>query len=280
MSGNHSLFGRLNLQDDEVVGVAAVRRPGAEHDAQGQQPRLRRRLGRRAVVEHGQHVPLRPDDHQGRHRRPAAVLAGELPQHRQLRRAHRQQRARHPDAQLRQRPVVGERRAHVEVRRQRAVQPGRHEQQRQLVPHSQRQRLVGGRGRHDLHAGLRLRRLRVVPGGIRRRRLVVWRHLRAAARHHLGDHRVLQLRSRGQRAARGRTRAPALCDRRVRVLRAGQLEDRRHPDILGRAALQPVLAPLRDQRPPGHARHQAGRLARDSPPADGGGAVDAAKPRW
>ena len=197
-------------------------------------------------------------------------LAGELPQHRQLRRAHRQQRPRHPDAQLRQRSGVGEGRAHVEVRRQRPVQPRRHEQQRQLVPHSQRQRLVGGRRRHHLHARRRLRRVRAVPGGVRRRRVVVRRHVRAAARHHLGDDGVLQLRPRGQRAAGGRARAPALCDRRVRVLRAGQLEDRPDPDLHRRPALQPVLAALRDQRPAGGAGHQAGRLARDPPATDGG----------
>ncbi len=253
---------------------AAVRRARAEHDAEGEERRLRARLGRRAVLEHGEHVPLRPDDHQGGHRRSPGVVAGELPEHRQHRRAHCLERPRHPDPHVRQRPELDKGIAHVEVRHEPPVQPHRHDEQRQLVPHPDRERILGGRRRHQLHAGLRLRRLRSVPGRLRRRRLVVRRHVRAAARHHLGDHRVLQLRPRRRRAGGRRPGVAPLRDRRVRVLRAGQLEDRAGPDVHRRRALQPVLAAVRDQRAAGRARYQAGRLARDSPPADGGGPID------
>ena len=189
MSGNHSLFGRFNLQDDEIVSAPQF---------DGQAPNTTRKVKSRGValgwdavlsssmvntfryglttikedivgLQTSSQVSFRNIDNFD------ALTASSAP--------------RHPDAQFRQRSGVGERRAHVEVWRQRAVQPGRNEQQRQLVPHPQRQRLVGGRRRHDLHAGGRLRRVRVVPGGVRRRRVVVWRHLRAAARHHLGDDR-------------------------------------------------------------------------------------------
>ena len=48
----------------------------------------------------------------------------------------------------------------------------------------------------------------------------------------------------------------------------------------GGPSLQPVLAALRDQRPAGGAGHQARRLARDPPAADGSRAARAARRRW
>ncbi len=93
MSGNHSLFGRFNLQDDEVVSAPQFDGQAPNTTRKVKSRGVRAGVGRGALLLDGQHVPLRADDHQGRHRRAADELAGELPQHRQLRRAHRQQRA-------------------------------------------------------------------------------------------------------------------------------------------------------------------------------------------
>ena len=93
------------------------------------------------------------------------------------------------------------------------------------------------------------RRARALDGGLRRaagrrseRHLDLRRHVHPAAGRHLGGGRSLQLRHRRERAAARGIRAAALCDRRVRVLRAGQLEGQAEPDRDRRPALQPVLA--------------------------------------
>ena len=232
MAGNHSLFGRFNLQDDSVVGAPQFEGQAAEHDAQGQEPRLR--LGWDAVLSShdGQHVPVRLDDHQGRHRRAAAVQSQvsfrnidnfdaltassgrDIPTHSFVN-----------DLAW----VKG--RAHAEVRRQRAVQPRRARATTSTRSTSRNANgsWVDGVGT-DVHARAPgAMRAGVFPavsdGGVSS----FGDTFVPAARHHLGDHGVLQLRPRRQRAARGRTRAAPLRHRRVRVLRAGQLEDGQTP---------------------------------------------------
>ncbi len=114
---------------------------------------------------------------------------------------------------------------------------------------------VNGVGR-EIHARSDELRPARVFGASRCRRRLELRLIRGSSM--LGvvsaGHRPVQLRPRGQPAAGRRTRHAAIRDERVRVLRAGQLAAGRQADDQRRSPLQPRLATLGNERITGGAQ--------------------------
>ena len=199
---------------------------------------------------------------QPRHRR--------LPLHRRLAfddHQRRQQRPRHRDAQLRQRPLDGEGPPHVQVRRQHALHPQRQLHLRQLVHHAARRTARGWRA----SAGATGRAARAR----RRPTAAACRRWPPAGRSAYADSLIPLLgivsqtnvlynythrRAGARRSARRCERA--LRRQRVRALRAGQLAAARQPDGERRPPLRPLLAAVGSQRPAGRADREPRRMVR------------------
>ncbi len=148
LNGSHNFFGRFNKQDDAID--TAPQYPGDPPGRSRTDKNWGTAIGWDSTLgrQPGEHVPLRLHADRHRHPGPAQPRQHRLPLHRRPRLRHRQrrqQRSRHPDPQLRQRPVDGEGPPHVQVRRQHALHPQRQLHLRQFVHHRHRQRIVGRR---------------------------------------------------------------------------------------------------------------------------------------
>ena len=128
--GSHSFFGRFNKQDDAINSAPQFPGAGAEPLAQRQELGRRDRLGldaRRATWSTPSATATRRSTTTRSGLRDRDINA--LPLHRRPgfdERPRRHQRPRHPDAQLRQRPVVVKGSHTLKFGTQHAVHPQRH----------------------------------------------------------------------------------------------------------------------------------------------------------
>ena len=277
-AGSQSLFGRFNFQDDAIVERRSSSRARPPNTTQtGQELGLRAsattgcsrsnkvntfRYGFTNIVEDT--IGLQTESR------------GQLPVHRRLRRADGDLRPPDADAQLRRRLQLDQGQPHVQVRHQHALHARAALRQHVLVQRRHHQRVVDGRRRHAA-----TRPGNTCPGTEAACAALPAVGVGFQATFADSFAPLLGIVSETDLSANynvdgilvpvGEPVRREVRLGRVRVLRAGQLEDRQQPDRHRRRALQPVLAAMGDQRAAGGARTSTSATLFDQRAVEHGG---------